>query len=75
MNLILRSIYDLQLKILQQCLGNGDQCEMVMKENKVDQHAMVPYVAGTIKTSPLACTSGTGQLMQIQLNVPLKSPI
>nr|XP_016492994.1 PREDICTED: uncharacterized protein LOC107812412 [Nicotiana tabacum] len=31
--------------ILQQCLGNGDQCEMVMKENKVDQHAMVPYVA------------------------------
>lgn len=46
-----------------------------MKENNVDQHVMVPHVAGTIETSPLACASGTGQPMQTQLNVPLKSPI
>ncbi|OIS98263.1 hypothetical protein A4A49_06524 [Nicotiana attenuata] len=67
----LGSIYDLQFKMLQQSLGTGDHCEMVMKENNVDQHDLVPH--GTIEASPLASASRTGQPMQIQLNVPLKS--
>ncbi|OIS95845.1 hypothetical protein A4A49_21984 [Nicotiana attenuata] len=73
----LGSIDDLQFKMLEHSLGTGDQCEMVMKENNGEesQHPMVPHVASTIETSLMACVSGTGHPMQIQLNVPIKSPI
>lgn len=66
--------------MLKDSLAAGEHNYMVMNEtndNAVDQlpHAIVPQEVGSIEPSPTACASGTGQPMQIQLNIPLKFPI
>lgn len=38
------------------------------------EHAIIPKNTGTIKAISMACAPGTGQLMQLQVNVPLKTP-
>lgn len=38
------------------------------------EQAIVPKASGAIEALPVACALGTGQPMQLQINVPLKSP-
>ncbi|OIT03738.1 hypothetical protein A4A49_27256 [Nicotiana attenuata] len=73
----LESIHALQFKMLHNSLGAGEQNTMEMKETNGEQHqhVIIPQAAYTIDPSPRACAFGTGQPMQLQLNVPLKTPI
>lgn len=45
----------------------------MMAHDQIEQ-AIVPRESGTIETMPRAC-SGTDQIMQLYLNVPMKSPL
>ncbi|OIS96968.1 hypothetical protein A4A49_18465 [Nicotiana attenuata] len=74
----LGSVYALQFKLMQDNLGN-------MERNKEKQEAaLTPYNSaeqdittreiGELEAVPMACASGTGSPMQIQINVPLRTP-
>ncbi|OIT30573.1 hypothetical protein A4A49_12600 [Nicotiana attenuata] len=83
----LGSVYELQFWMMQDDVNSMEQKNMNEEldgqtKGQLEQ-AIIPrtsgdleaHVAGTIETSPMACASGTGQPMQIQLNIPIKSPI
>ncbi|XP_019265782.1 PREDICTED: uncharacterized protein LOC109243329 [Nicotiana attenuata] len=70
----LGSVYELQFKIMQAIVSS-------MEQNKGNEHAkeqfeqaIVPRSAEEVKAVPMACESGTDQIIQLQLNVSLKTP-
>ncbi|OIT40507.1 hypothetical protein A4A49_06360 [Nicotiana attenuata] len=61
---------------------NGTDVVSSIKQNKGNEQAkeqfeqaIVPRAAGEVEVMPMACESGTGQIMQLHLNVPLKTPL
>ncbi|OIT02225.1 hypothetical protein A4A49_13166, partial [Nicotiana attenuata] len=53
---------------------NYELNEVSLRPRDQDEQAIVPREIGDIEILPMACTSGDGSPMQIQINVPLKSP-
>lgn len=54
--------------MMQEVVGNLEQNAKVSEE-----HAIVPKTTGALEAIPMACTSATDQIMQLQLNVLMKS--
>lgn len=46
-----------------------------MREHDKIENALVPRDLGTIESMQMACASTTDQIMQLHLNVSLKSPL
>ncbi|OIT30604.1 hypothetical protein A4A49_41462 [Nicotiana attenuata] len=64
---------------MQENLGRMESNVEILKEDTRKEHdnieqAIVPRDSDAIETVPIACASGTGSPMQIQINVPFKSP-
>ncbi|OIT25401.1 hypothetical protein A4A49_36997 [Nicotiana attenuata] len=76
----LGNVYELQFKVMQEALGamqhNAsmiDEAKMMSKEQ--NDRAIVPKATRVMEPIPLACASRTEQTMQLQANVPFKTPI
>lgn len=74
----LGSMYELQFRRRQENLEimerNLELNEVSLRLQEPDGQDIVPRELGEIETLPMACASGIGSPMQIQVNVPLKSP-
>ncbi|OIT28420.1 hypothetical protein A4A49_19817 [Nicotiana attenuata] len=74
----LGSLYEIQFKMMQENLGimerNLELNEVSLRSQEPVEQAIVPREPGEIETLSMACASRTGSPMQIQVNVPLKSP-
>ncbi|OIS96088.1 hypothetical protein A4A49_10501 [Nicotiana attenuata] len=74
----LGSVYALQFKLMQDNLGNmernTDHPGAAITPYEPAEQAIASKEIGELETLPVAYTSGTGSPMQIQINVPLRSP-
>lgn len=72
-------VYELQFRVMQENLGVMEKNYELSKDEKMRardeiEQSIVLKNYGAIEAMPLACASGTRPPMQIQFNVPLKSP-
>ncbi|OIT08020.1 hypothetical protein A4A49_03627 [Nicotiana attenuata] len=74
----LGSVYELQFRLMQENLGNMEKSSEIHEASLAPyepvEQAIVTRELGELESMPVACASGTGSLMQIQVNVPLKMP-
>lgn len=70
------SVYELQFRVIHEAIGDKKQNKQVVEVTAKDHMGkeLVPKTTGGMKPLPMACALGTGQPLQIQLNVPLKNP-
>ncbi|OIT38997.1 hypothetical protein A4A49_10545 [Nicotiana attenuata] len=54
--------------------SNSERKEVALRPQELVEHAIATREPGELVTLPMACASDTGSPMQIQVNVPLKSP-
>ncbi|OIT05236.1 hypothetical protein A4A49_01709 [Nicotiana attenuata] len=74
----LGSVYELQFKLMQENLGNLERTsephEVALTPYEPTEQAIVAREFGDLESLPVACASRTGSPMQIQFNVPLRTP-
>lgn len=74
----LGSVYALQFKLMQanlETMGkNLEQHGAELIPFEPAEHDIVSKEVRELETQPVACASGTGSPMQIQINVPLRTP-
>lgn len=76
----LGNVYELQFRMMHKDVGALEQNVKVIDEANMmskgqNEKAIVPKAVGVIESLPMACALGTNQVMQLQLNVPLKTHI
>ncbi|OIT27994.1 hypothetical protein A4A49_21527 [Nicotiana attenuata] len=74
----LGSVYELQFKMMQENLGDMEKTlkaqHVALTPYEPTEQAIVARDSGELESLAVACASGTGSPMQIQLNMPLRSP-
>lgn len=74
----LGSVYELQFRLMHEKLGNMERNtelnEVALTPYEPGEQAIGPREIGDLESMLVACASGTGSPMQIQVNVPLKTP-
>lgn len=73
----LDNIHDLQVMMLQKSLTTEDLHAIMIEEatGVEPQHAMVPLQPDAVEITTMVCASKNEHALDIQLNIPLKSPI
>ncbi|OIT23979.1 hypothetical protein A4A49_28030 [Nicotiana attenuata] len=70
----LGSVYEMQFKMMQAVVCSIEQNKGNERAKEQFEQAIVPRSYGEVEAVPMACESGTDQIMQLHLNVPLKTP-
>jgi len=75
----LSSVYEIQFKVMQENMGVMENQSEVLNKTKMNEQygiekAIILKNSGDIEVMPVVCASGTGEPMQIQINIPLQSP-
>ncbi|OIT26539.1 hypothetical protein A4A49_24368 [Nicotiana attenuata] len=74
----LGSVYELQFKMMKEKLGDMEKIsnaqQVALTPYESAEQAIVARDQGELDSLPVACASGTGSPMQIQVNMPLRTP-